>query len=822
MASLGTTLHERKAAWADAVQGVADMLGVEIDPSTKDINRGFFISQLPYGSAHKMYINQGRPLRFDEIPQPLKSSSGGKRSGQKKRRPDVISEDGTNVSALYDRYGKRWMLADIADQAGLETSANVSNGGGKFHVRCPFADGHTESSDDGATFVMNAEDSHIGFAVADCQHGTCKSANQGGKRHLVEYLGAWIDAGLLDAELLEDPAFMIPMSDNGNEEKFFRLTPDETKGQAEARAYLRERLETVDGESQIAGGAIEGAIDLLVSMGLSPADARVRVADAKVDIERQINERTTDRQRDPVNEARREARGEASVPSVLAPLYDESLVDADGFLLEPDDAPELYRSCGINPSNDDAYIRMQLEIKDQMFHELVARFSYIALDGEAKLAIRQEQGTPIRLWKDATLGKLYLNRAVSYWDRSGTRPKVKQFKPTDVFAFARQRETFFDTCFEPDPARAKIATQRGAYNLWNGFAVDPKPGDWSLLRAHIKDNLCNGDVKIFNFVMTWLASLFARPGVKVPSSIAVIGEQGVGKSKVFDWIRRGIGGAALKVSAGRHLTGNFNAHLDGLIFLVCEEAFWGGDKQAAGVMKDLISSETLQIEGKFANLVERPNYVNMVFVSNNKWSVPVDGEDARRFLVLICSDAMKQNAKYFGAIDDQMENGGLEAMVYELMYWNPADVGMTWHNLRNPPATDSLREQAGMGLNGPAERLVSILESGVLSGRTQDGEVFYYDLFDDKPVDVARHHLVAALVTNVAHGNLTDEMKVAISKFLGEDADHGNNKAQIKYLGEHIHGDDTRQERKTQGRVRYVTIPALSTIKDTLARYGRG
>lgn len=355
----------------------------------------------------------------------------------------------------------------------------------------------------------------------------------------------------------------------------------------------------------------------------SHADACARVEDAKTDIERQLAEREADRLNDPVSEARADARDVNAPPHVLDPIYDDNLVDAEGFLFKSDDAPELYRAVGINPKDDNAYKLLQLEIRDQMYGALNERFSYVVLDGEAKLAPRQPQGEAIKLRKKTTLADYYLNRAVSYWDERGDKPKVAQIKPSDVFLRARKRETYDGTCFEPDSGKAKAAARRRAYNLWNGFAVPPLPGDWSLLRGHIKENICGGDDDIFNFFMTWLASLFARLGAKVPSSLAIIGEQGTGKSKLFDWMRKAIGASALKVSAGRHLTGNFNAHLDGLILLVCEEAFWAGDKSAAGVMKDLISSDTLQIEGKFENVVERANYVNIVFISNNKWSVPV-------------------------------------------------------------------------------------------------------------------------------------------------------------------------------------------------------
>jgi hypothetical protein len=588
-----------------------------------------------------------------------------------------------------------------------------------------------------------------------------------------------------------------------------------------ARAILRDHLETVDGETLLTADAVQVALARLTERGIDPDDAADYVDEATADVLRQLEARADDRQSDPVAEAKREV-AETGRPSILTALYDERLVDDDGFMIRPGHAPALYRAYKINPKDGDAEKRMRLEIRDQMYNSLNARVSWVVLDGEAKWAIRGAEGEAVRLWKEATISKLFINRNVSYWVGEGDKAKVKTIKPADVITYARQRETYLDTCFEPDPTKAVIAARRGQYNLWTGFAVQPRPGDWSRLRDHIRDQLCGGNLDHFNWVMTWLASIFARPGMKVPSSIAVIGEQGTGKSKVFDWVRRAIGSAALKVSAGRHLTGNFNAHLDGKIFLTCEEAFWGGEKAAAGVLKDLITSETLQIEGKFANVVERPNYVNVVFISNNSWVIPTDGQDARRFLVLTCLPTRKKDAAFFGAIDDQMENGGLEAMVHELTHWNPETVNLTWADLRNPPVTEGLRQQAGMGLHGPAARLVAILESGVLSGREAEGSVFYYELDDDAPVAVARRHLVAALYPDSDRGNLSGEAKAAIDRFLGPKADGGDSKRVIHYRGAFKQGDDTRAAMKSESGERYVTIPALNTLKDTLSQYGRG
>lgn len=333
---------------------------------------------------------------------------------------------------------------------------------------------------------------------------------------------------------------------------------------------------------------------------------------------------------------------------------------------------------------------------------------------------------------------------------------------------------------------------------------------------HIEHILCSGEEEYFNYVMGFLASTFARPGVKIPASLAFTGEQGTGKSKVFDWVRQAIGSAALKVSSGRHLTGNFNAHLDGKIFLTCEEAFWAGDKAEKGPLKDIISSDTLQIEGKFDNLVQRPNYVNTVFISNDDWMVPTDGEDARRFLVLRVSNEKKQDGKYFGAIDDEMENGGLEAMVYDLMHWNPEVIG-GWDGLRNPPKTDVLREQAGMSLEGPAAKLMDIISDGAVTGRMQDGTTFHYPLNQSEPTVVADPHLKALLNPTGGRGNVAKNANKAICDLLGANAPSGELKEHVTY--QTSSNDNTPVT--TNDRVRTVTFPSLDDLGAVLRRYGR-
>lgn len=41
----------------------------------------------------------------------------------------------------------------------------------------------------------------------------------------------------------------------------------------------------------------------------------------------------------------------------------------------------------------------------------------------------------------------------------------------------------------------------GYFNLWRGFAVQPRPGDWSLLKRHILEVICSGNANHARYLL---------------------------------------------------------------------------------------------------------------------------------------------------------------------------------------------------------------------------------------------------------------------------------------------------------------------------------
>jgi hypothetical protein len=254
---------------------------------------------------------------------------------------------------------------------------------------------------------------------------------------------------------------------------------------------------------------------------------------------------------------------------------------------------------------------------------------------------------------------------------------------------------------------------QGDLNLWQGFATEPKPGDWSLLKQHIFETICDSHHEEFNYLQALMAdsvqNLSERPGVV----LVLRGKEGTGKGIFLRWWKALFGQHGLQISHPRHLTGNFNGHLHDCLFLYVDEGFWAGDHSGAGVLKNLITEPELIIERKGRDAFSTKNHIRLIMSSNEDWVVPA-GPEARRYFVLDISDRHLDDFPYFEAIEQQMQKGGLAAMLHDLLTYP-----LEGKNLRAIPKTKGLLEQKLLSLS-PVPRFWygRLLDGELTPGRT--------------------------------------------------------------------------------------------------------
>lgn len=250
----------------------------------------------------------------------------------------------------------------------------------------------------------------------------------------------------------------------------------------------------------------------------------------------------------------------------------------------------------------------------------------------------------------------------------------------------------------------------GEYNLWSGFPIKPVKGDWSLFREHIRNIIVNGKEDEFHWVMGWLARILQNPGGKRPgTSIVLRGNRGTGKGIFVNFLGELLGNHYLQLAQQSHLLGKFNYHLKNKILVFADEGFWAGDKQSEGAIKNMITEPALVIEQKGRDAITVRNCINLIIASNNEWVVPAGLEERRFYVADVSSDKM-QDHEYFEAIVDQMKNGGLEAMLYDLLQWE-YDI----KTLRQAPKTSALLDQIKNTMGEAKKFWYERLEEGTMS-----------------------------------------------------------------------------------------------------------
>ncbi|MGA6149905.1 bifunctional DNA primase/polymerase [Stenotrophomonas sp. NPDC077461] len=253
-------------------------------------------------------------------------------------------------------------------------------------------------------------------------------------------------------------------------------------------------------------------------------------------------------------------------------------------------------------------------------------------------------------------------------------------------------------------------SDEGWLNMWKGWSVEPRPGDWSLLRELIRDVLTDGDAASFEYVLNWMAFMFQHPERVAEVAVAFRGAKGTGKSTLGRALAKLAGASGLHIANPSQLVGRFNSHLQNCILLFADEAFWAGDKAGESVLKALVTEPTLIYEGKGRDAVMGRNHVHIVMASNNDWVVPAGMDGERRFAVFNVNERRLGDKEFFNALNRQLDEGGLAGLLHDMLARDLGD----WHSRESVPQTEALAEQKLMSQSAEESWWDGLLEAGRL------------------------------------------------------------------------------------------------------------
>ncbi|MBC8048908.1 MAG: hypothetical protein H7X92_02020 [Chitinophagales bacterium] len=338
-----------------------------------------------------------------------------------------------------------------------------------------------------------------------------------------------------------------------------------------------------------------------------------------------------------------------------------------------------------------------------------ARYAMVKLGGDVRIMDRTDDA--VMKLQDFRL----LTAADAVW--MGVPPLVQRVPLAKIWAEDASRITYAGRVFDPSKPPHEFEEAGRCYlNFWRGFAVEPRQGDWELMATHIASILASGDSVSFDYIIRWLAWKVQNPAKPCETALVFKGGEGTGKGMLARMYGRMWGRHFVHATRSDHVTGKFNASHEGCAVLFCDEALFSGDRSLHGPLKGLITEPTMRIEPKFVNPYEAENRMSLIMATNEKWAVPV-GKDARRFAVFQVSDAKKQSKAYFKPLYKQMDHGGVEAMLHDLL---SMELG-GWHPRDDVPQTAALYEQARLTSerHSPMEQwLFLLLQDGRLDDVT--------------------------------------------------------------------------------------------------------
>lgn len=199
--------------------------------------------------------------------------------------------------------------------------------------------------------------------------------------------------------------------------------------------------------------------------------------------------------------------------------------------------------------------------------------------------------------------------------------------------------------------------------------------------------ISDGDRVVVMFFLNWLATLYLRPDIKIPSGILMYSKKnGVGKSMLWHLLAAVFGPIMVGSCSGRALTKSFDDVTEHKRILMINEMARSEKADGYENFKNMISEEQVSFEGKGRAARDIVNITHYIVTTNNLDALPLMQGD-RRIAVFMCNAEPKSD-DYYTRLRAWMENEGPALVAGVLAQWKfDAD----WNPYAPVPQTEAAK-----------------------------------------------------------------------------------------------------------------------------------
>jgi len=258
---------------------------------------------------------------------------------------------------------------------------------------------------------------------------------------------------------------------------------------------------------------------------------------------------------------------------------------------------------------------------------------------------------------------------------------------------------------------------RKGINTYVPPVIKMKDGDPSPFVEHLRKILpTERDVLI---LLNYFACIVQRPGVKIPWAPVIQSVEGVGKNVIKFCMTHAIGRVYTYYPKATELAesgGKFNAWMRGRLFILCDEVRTDEKRNLIEALKDMISEETIQIQGKGVDQDIEDNFGNWCFFTNWQDAVPVDRK-SRRWAIFFSKLQNEQDllnvgmdSAYFSGLYNWVRGEGREIVAQYLHnYLIDPEFDPAIH--QRAPITSSTAEAIAVSRTAPELAIMEAIET---------------------------------------------------------------------------------------------------------------